>query len=590
MENPVDEIKKKIDIVEYIGNFITLKKAGRNFKANCPFHQEKTPSFVISPERQIWHCFGACGEGGDVIRFLMKWENITFYEALKELAEKAGVKLSQSLGIEDRNWKKKERFINMNLLAAEFFGYVLQKSRFGKKGQEYLNKRLITSATTKKFQLGYAPNSWDSLMHFLKSKKYTEEEILENGLLVRGERGSCYDRFRGRLVFPLKDARGQIVGFSGRALDDVDAGAKYINTPETPIYHKRETLFGLDIAKETIKKEKNVFIVEGEFDMISPYQAGFSNFVAIKGSALTAEQLMILKRYTSQLTLALDTDAAGIEAIRRGIEEAEKLDFEIEVANFNFAKDPDEAVRSDIGKFTQAIKKPQPVYDFLIEKVQKEFSLEDPFNKKKIGDEMIPFIERIQNPIVQSHYIKKLASVLDVNESSIENLIYRLRRQKKRSTPAYVARKKTEPADREMLIQKYVLSLMFQNDFPDQITDKLFSVLTPTDFSLSSYQKIYSLFIDLHKKEGEFNLDHFTRSLTQELRPVFDELYLFASANHNLGEEKIEKLAYEIKRYCLKRKMKEYLSAEEEATVDKEKLLLTINNQLKQVEKTLFTL
>ncbi len=587
MENPVDEIKKKIDIVEYIGNFITLKKAGRNFKANCPFHQEKTPSFVISPERQIWHCFGACGEGGDIIRFLMKWENITFFEALKELAEKTGVKLPSRSGGEDKTWKKKERYLTMNLMAADFFEYILNKTKFGKKGQDYLEKRAVKPATAKKFQLGYAPNSWDSLRHFLQRKKFSDAEMLENGLVIRGEKGSYYDRFRGRLVFPLKDGRGQVVGFSGRAMDEKDLSAKYINTPETPIYHKRETLFGLDVAREAIKKEKNAVIVEGEFDVISPYQNGFSNFVAIKGSALTAEQLMMLKRYTNRLVLALDADAAGVEAMRRAIEEAERLDFELEVTSFDFAKDPDEAIRLDLSKFTQAIKKPQPIYDFLIEKSQKKYAADDPFSKKKIGDEVIPFIERIQNPIVQSHYVKKLANFLDVTEASVENLLYRMRRQKKKTAPVYPVRKTIPPADRALLIQKYVLSLAFQSTEPGAVVKKLFAIVTPADFNLVSHQKICSVFLDFNEKSGgKFNIDKFSSSLSKELRPVFDELYLFASIDHNLDKERIDKLAYEIKSCSLKRKIKEILSAEG----DMSESLTTLSRELKEVEKTLVTL
>ncbi|MFA6533509.1 MAG: DNA primase, partial [Patescibacteria group bacterium] len=300
MENQIEEIKQKIDIVEFIGGFITLKKAGRNFKAVCPFHQEKSPSFVISPERGIWHCFGACGEGGDVIKFLMKWENITFIEALKELAKKTGVKLTlNKISFEDKIWQKKERFIGMNLLASEFFHYILNKTDFGKKASSYLKTRLLNQSIIDKFELGYSPSSWDSLKLFLKKKKYEEEEMFENGLVIKSERGSYYDRFRGRLMFPLKDSRGNVLGFSGRILSGGnEKEAKYVNTPETPIYHKRECLFGINLALEEIKKQKNVYIVEGELDMITPFQHGYSNFVAVKGTALTIEQLKLLKRYT----------------------------------------------------------------------------------------------------------------------------------------------------------------------------------------------------------------------------------------------------------------------------------------------------
>ncbi|MEK7177415.1 MAG: DNA primase, partial [Patescibacteria group bacterium] len=333
MENQIEEIKRKIDIVEFIGSFVTLKKVGRNFKAVCPFHQEKSPSFVVSPDRGIWHCFGACGEGGDSIKFLMKWENITFIEALKELAKKTGIKLIlNKISFEDKIWQKKERYLGMNQLASEFFHYILSKTDFGKKASEYLKGRLLNKSIIDKFELGYSPSSWDSLKLFLKKKKYEEEEVFENGLLVKSERGSYYDRFRGRLMFPLKDSRNNVLGFSGRILSGGnDKEAKYVNTPETPIYHKRECLFGINLALEEIKKQKNVYIVEGELDMITPYQHGYSNFVAVKGTALTNEQLKLLKRYTDKITLMMDADVAGIESIKRGIDEAEKFDFEIRV-------------------------------------------------------------------------------------------------------------------------------------------------------------------------------------------------------------------------------------------------------------------
>src|SRR3989344_690284 len=271
MENIIESIKRKIDIIDYINSFIPLKKTGRNYKSLCPFHQERTPSFVVSPDRQIWHCFGSCQEGGDIFKFLMKWENLTFSEAIKELAEKAGVKLTK-LDLADKVWKKKEKLYAINTLAAEFFEYVLEKTGFGKKAFEYLKNRSLDAKLIKKFQLGYAPMSWDSLLKYLGKKKFTGSDIFESGLLVKSPRGSMYDRFRGRLIFPIKDARSNIIGFSGRSLEDIPKEAKYINTPETLLYHKRETLYGIDLAKEAVKKEKNIILVEGEFDMITPYQ------------------------------------------------------------------------------------------------------------------------------------------------------------------------------------------------------------------------------------------------------------------------------------------------------------------------------
>ena len=588
MENQVDEIKKKIDIIEFIGSFITLKKVGRNFKANCPFHQEKTPSFIVSPERQIWHCFGSCGDGGDIIKFLMKWENITFIEALKELAQKAGVSL-KNINYEDRIWKKKERFLTMNSQATEFFEYILNKTKFGKKGLEYLTGRDIKAPIIKKFQLGYSPSSWDSLRLFLKKKNYSDEEMSENGLLVKNSRNQYYDRFRGRLMFPLKDARGNIVGFSGRILETESKEAKYINTPETPIYHKRETLFGIDLAREAIKTEKNVFIVEGEFDMITPYIHGFSNFVAIKGAAITTEQLMLLKRYTDKITLDLDTDEAGEEAMKRGIVEAEKMDFNIQVVKIDFAKDPDEAVRKDLNAFKKAIEKPIPVYDFIINSAVKKYPEDTPFNKKKIGDEVIPYIERIVNPIVKSHYVKKLARLLNVEEEGVTNLISKIKRkieQKASYKPNINSKTKEE---RYLIIEKYLLSLIFQSDDIEKMSALIFSIIKPEDFSLPVYQKICQNFFDKNEKGKKFDVNYFVNSLPAEIRPVFDEIYLFDSNDDNLSKENIEKLMFELKRFSLKSQIKKVLEEKTESQ-EKNKELVAITTSLKEVEKKLLSL
>ncbi|EKE14062.1 MAG: hypothetical protein ACD_12C00689G0003 [uncultured bacterium] len=589
MENQIEEIKRKVDIVEFIGGFITLKKAGRNFKAVCPFHQEKSPSFVVSPERGIWHCFGACGEGGDVIKFLMKWENITFIEALKELSKKTGVKLTlNKISFEDKIWQKKEKYIGMNQLAGEFFHYILNKTAFGKKAGQYLKQRLLNQSIIDKFELGYSPSSWDSLKLFLKKKKYEEEEMFENGLIVRSERGSFYDRFRGRLMFPLKDSRNNILGFSGRILDGSEKEAKYVNTPETPIYHKRECLFGINLAIEEIKKQKNVFIVEGELDMITPFQHGFSNFVAIKGTALTSEQLKLLKRYTDKITLMMDADTAGIESIKRGIDEAEKFDFEIRVVTIDFAKDPDEALKKDPDKFKKLITKSVPIYDFLIEASQKKYPEESAFAKKKIGEEVIPMIEKISNPIVRTFYVKKLAGILEVSENTIENLISQLKIKKRQVSLNKIKYTKPVEDSRELTIDKYVLSVVFQSEKPNITYHNVFEILKPEYFLHPSYEKICRLFFEEMDKNGKVDINHFGKKLPDELRPIFDEIFLFASIDHSLSNESLDRLINEIKRYSFKREIKKILSEEE--SPENKKQLIKISQNLKEVEKKLISL
>ncbi|MDO8497936.1 MAG: DNA primase [bacterium] len=585
MENQIDEVKKKIDIVEFIGAHIELKKAGRNFRAICPFHQEKSPSFIVSPDRQIWHCFGSCGEGGDVIKFHMKWENIPFGEAFKELAQKAGVALKEDT-TEDEEWKKKAKLMSLNQLAAQYFEYILHSTSYGEKARKYLDMRGIHSQIIKKFQLGYSLSSWNSLLNFLKKKKFTVYEIFEAGLIVKSDNGTYYDRFRGRLMFPIKDIRGNIVGFSGRMLKEDTQGMKYVNSPETPIYHKRESLFGIHLAKEGIRKLNNVILVEGEFDMITPYQHGIENIVAIKGSAVTKEQLLLLKRYTGRITLALDGDEAGEEAAKRAIQETEQLELETFVCVFDYAKDPDEAVKKDLILFKKLIAKPEPIYDFLISLSEKKHGTEDAFARKTIGDEIAPFISRIANPIVKSFYIKKLSDLLEVKEEAIEDLIKKSSYEKrKRWRSQFTKTQQEESPQREYVLQKYLIGVMFQNESPYSIAEELFNILSVEDLTIPSLKKLCALFLEYKQKNHVFNLEVFVATLPAELKAVLNELYLFASTDA-IGEVSIRRLAYEIKKYSLKLKITRTVKSDDTPSSS----LHDWATELKEVEKKMSSL
>jgi len=584
MDNQIEEIKNKIDIINFLGSFITLKKTGRNFKAVCPFHQEKTPSFIVSPERQIWHCFGACGEGGDVIKFLMKWENITFYEALKELAEKVGVRLKRA-NIDDKNWEKKERLLAINNLAKDFYHFVLTKAKFGEKALAYLKDRQINKGTIEKFQLGYAPASWDSLIKFLRKKKYELAEIFEAGLVVKSQRGSYYDRFRGRLIFPIKNLKSETIGFSGRLIDSGAQEAKYINSPETFLYHKRQSLFGIDLAKEAIKKEKNVILVEGEFDMITPYQRGIENIVAIKGSAVTEEQLMILKRYSPRINLALDADNAGEEAIRRAIIEGENLEVEIGIITIEGGKDPDEAIRKDPDSFKKSLKKTSSIYDFIIDFYMKKFPKDDPFDKKNIIQGVLPFITAIRNPIIKSYTLKKIADLLTIDEHSIQSAINRYIRQKDKDR--FFSKKaghKEEVMSRDQMMEKYLLSLVLQDKNPLEIAAKIFSIMEVADLSIVAYQKLVKLLLE---QKAENKIEDFIVKLPAELKEVFDEIYLYASLDIDLKDEDLKKIIYSLKKDSINRKIKKILSSKEKMTKEEEKKVCELSLKIKEVEKSL---
>lgn len=582
MDSPVEEIRKRIDIVEFIGQFLDLKKSGRNYKANCPFHQEKTPSFVISPDRQIWHCFGSCADGGDVIKFVMKWENITFFEAIRELAEKTGVKLA-TVDFDDPSWKGREKIFSINSIASDFYHYILTTHPIGEKCLDYVKSRGLGDKLIKTFQLGYSPSSWDSLLKYLKKKGFSYEDAHESGLAIKSERGSFYDRFRSRLMFPLKDHRGNILGFSGRSLTG-EGDAKYVNTPETSVYHKRETLFGIDAAIESIKKADRAILVEGEFDAISSFKEGLTNTVAIKGSAVTRDQLMLIKRFTKKLTLALDMDSSGNETTKKAIWECEYLDMEVSIAQFKYGKDPDEAIQKDVSAFKESVRNPLPIYDFIISSACEKYPTNDAMAKKNIGAEVIPYLARIQNPIVKSHYIKKIADILEVSTNLVDNLIFKELKRAKLKKSSTITFKTTSFKNRFELLQKYILSLVFQNIENSALIDKIFQIVETDDFTIPSYKKLldhYILYQDQAKK------DLFTASLPPELIATYDEAIIFDIEIFDAAivDADVEKTCYELKRFSIKDKIKNMVQNDENKKTDEK-----INNllhALSDVEKAM---
>jgi len=581
MNDQTDEIKEKIDIVEYVGQFVKLTKAGRNFKGLCPFHQEKTSSFVVSPDRQIWHCFGTCGVGGDVISFLMKWENLTFYEALKELAEKTGVKLENG-NFDDTKWDQKEKLYAINRATLKYYQYLLAKTSYGAAAREYLRARKLNDKIINTFELGYAPSSWDSLSKYLQKKSFSLQDIAASGLIILKNQTHGYDRFRNRIMFPLRDARENVVGFSGRLLKEDARAAKYVNTPETDVYHKRDHLFGINKTKESIRKLDNVIVVEGEFDLITPYQYGVENIVAIKGAALTEGQLNIIKRYTKRLTLALDTDAAGVEAMKRGITLAEKMDFEIHIVEFSKGKDPDEAIRADKVQFLKDVKKARPIYDFLIDSAKKKYPEDTSFHKKQIGNEVAPFIKMISNPIVRSHYIRSLAGILNVQEESVERL---LRKQEFHAKTNYASKKKeTTSISRSELVQKYLLSFLLQHKKLADIFSSENMVLEKEFFKIPSYASIFEKLKEyISDIKEEFDYTKFVGLLPAQTQSVADELFLFASDLPDMDDRSFYKLGFELGIDELKKSMQTMLK--ESDTPDDAKLS-ALSEKLKHMEKT----
>ena len=421
MDSQVEEIKRKIDIVQVIGEKVKLVKGGRNFKGLCPFHSEKTPSFMVSPELQIYRCFG-CSKGGDVISFLEEFEGMEFVEALEYLANRAGVRLVRRAGREEKS--EREKYWEINHLAAEFYHYVLTSHKVGEEARRYLKNRGLTNEAIKVFKLGYAPQSWEETQNFLVKKKgYRTEELEKTGLVIKGERG-YYDRFRGRVMFPLTDARGRVAGFAGRVLPSSAEATegkdpKYINTPETEIYHKGELLYGMAVNKGEIKKQEFAVVVEGEVDAISSWQAGVKNVVAIKGSAFTPEQIRLLLRYCRQVRLALDADTAGQEATRRSIALADSLGLGVRVVKISGGKDPDEIARADGAEWKDMVKQAVGVYDFYVQSALSRFDVKTGEGKRSVSQELAPILAGMTNSVEQAHYMKVVAERLGVSEEAV---------------------------------------------------------------------------------------------------------------------------------------------------------------------------
>lgn len=474
----IEEIKSKVDMAELVGQYVVLKKAGRNFKGLCPFHGEKTPSFMVNPELGIYKCFG-CGEGGDAFTFLQKIEGMDFSEALSNLAKRVGVELISYKPSQGEQLRGK--LLSINGLAAEIYQYMLGEHKLGVGALKYIKERGLSEETIKKFKLGFAPNSWDFLYKFLTvKKKYSLELVRKTGLVVEGK---SYDRFRNRIMFPLANNRGQIVGFAGRVFSNSNEGAKYINTPETEVYHKGELLYGFDVTRSEIKSAGTVVVVEGEIDMIASWQAGVKNVVAIKGSALTEKQVELLSRVCDTIILGLDADMAGDKAARRGIEIAQKRGLFVKIVSFDGKyKDPGEMAIADVNLWKEAVAKAVGIYDFYISSAVKRYDTSSQ-GKVRIVRELAPILTEIDDEIMKSSYVQKLAEVIGARDEDI--------RAQMEKTPNALPSHFAPPrrgyvGDRQIprreILEEYVIELALKGGKIDQLISLPVNQLLKTDF------------------------------------------------------------------------------------------------------------
>lgn len=400
---------------------LPLKKRGRHFVACCPFHQEKTPSFVVSPELQIYKCFG-CGRGGDIFSFYQEFNRVDFREALEDLAKLAGIKLVHS-GNFSREEIQRKNLYTLNLELAKFYHYILMAHDVGKEALKYMEDRGIKREMIKKFILGFSPPDSRLAIQYLTKKGFKIEDLIDSGSFGKSQyKNNIYDRFSGRIIFPQIDFRERVVGFAGRILpsNKNPEMAKYINSPETAIYHKSQMFYGLNVSKEAIKNTNVAIIVEGELDMISPFQIGVENIVAIKGTALTEEQLQLIRRYSETIILGLDSDFAGNKAAIRSVELADKMDFEIKVLDLEGRfKDPDEAARNDKNFLIEKIKNAENIWDFILNSSVNTYGTDSPRGKKLILSTILPFLTKINNKVIQSDYLRKTAQAIGSEEESV---------------------------------------------------------------------------------------------------------------------------------------------------------------------------
>jgi DNA primase len=468
-DNILDQVRQNNDVVDVIGSYFPLKRAGANFRTLCPFHKEKTPSFNVNPAKQIWHCFG-CGAGGDVFKFVMMYENLDFVGAVRRLAERAGIRIEFEESPGEPSLDQKELLFKLHEQVAEFYHQTLLKDKSAEPARAYLKKRGISSEIARRWRLGYSPDAWDALIEWAAKKKYRTDLLETAGLALRRERGDgFYDRFRGRLMFPICDEQGRVVGFSGRILTDAKDQPKYVNSPETPIFQKGRILFALDKAKRAIIEEKIALVCEGQVDTISCHEAGIANVVAPQGTALTEQHARILKRYAEEVVLMFDADTAGQNAIVRSAEPLWEAGMAIRVAVLPVGHDPDSFVKAcGAEKLKNLVTKAPSFFVYLLERLSKQHDPNTDRGKVQIAHQMVAWLERIPSPILRSTYVQQTAARLDVPEEAIRQELRRAH-AKTRSTIAAtsdedvdarggVPQARDEPSPAEELLLRLMLA------------------------------------------------------------------------------------------------------------------------------------
>ncbi|MCA9308013.1 MAG: DNA primase [Patescibacteria group bacterium] len=599
MQNdPIEEIKQRLDIADVIGGYVSLKKSGRNYKGNCPFHGEKTPSFMVSPDMQIYKCFG-CGKGGDIFSFIKEVEGVEFNQALKILAEKAGVTLTQTYS--DPNSEKKELIFKLNSIAAQYYSYILLQHSAGKEALTYVKShRKLKPKTIEEFKIGYAPSQWGALYDLLVKKGYSPEIIEEAGLCSKKSSGIGYiDRFRNRIMFPLIDINGKIVGFSGRIFDPEDKGPKYMNTSDTLVFNKSAFVYGLDKARLSIKQEGAIF-VEGYMDVISAHQAGLNNVVAVSGTALTQTQLKILSRYTKDLTFAFDSDSAGINAVFRAVDLAERDGFNLNITLFpKKYKDLDEYLQEKTKSDAKELfKNSLSVYDFFLLITVKNQDKNTAAGKRAIVNELSKLFKQLRDPITIDHYSKRVAEILNIDEHTIREAFtsgkvletsFGIEASSISTSKDYFA-VHTVKLSKESA-ESYMLALLLKADL--DISQTIVYKLGQRDFTNPAIQDIFKELKEyLLGRKRKFEISHFKNRFKEETAELVSDLYLWDVSAVTDSEEiflrELDTTYKRLKTVSLKRELKSLAEKIKQAELTNDAKALKLHqNKFKELSQKL---
>ena len=517
----VEEIRARSDIVEVISDRILLKKSGANYKGLCPFHSEKTPSFTVSPAKQIFHCFG-CNEGGNVYQFVMKIENLSFPDSVLLLARRYGINITEQK-VKGVNSSQKNILYDVNAMVAEFFQRQLSESPQGKTGREYIRKRGITDNIIESFKIGYASTSWDGVHQFLKKKGISVDIQNSAGLIKERENGGGYvDRFRERIIFPISDSEGRIVGFGGRVLNDTDSRPKYLNSPETLVYKKGNILYGLHITKDFIRKSKEAFLVEGYFDLITAYQYGIKNIIATSGTALTEDHARLLKRYTETVILVFDGDEAGRNASNRGGIVLLNGGVKVKVIPLPQGNDPDSFIRGKSGEgFLNIARESKIFMEYIINKSVAESDLKSLDGRIGCINSVLPFLSIVNSPVEKSVYISLLAERTGVSEKAIidemnKNKVKDKAKVKEALTSTSTSSSSSNKAER-ILVQLMLLD--------NKNIEKIKKHLSIDDFKDNDLSKISSALFTLSDSNDNISVSYIMDMLSEErLKKLVSEM------------------------------------------------------------------